>query len=117
MAPLSHLALAALAMTSVAAAPLPTQPSSTATLQPRGLLHDLLEEMNMFGKWMDGKTKVKTKSMLENALEVEKQLKEEHDKRDEDGVEEFRYRICAMYPLWRIEACRLKKGGDHQERN
>ncbi|KAG9565848.1 hypothetical protein KCU77_g6647, partial [Aureobasidium melanogenum] len=94
MAPISHFALAALAVTSVAAAPLPTPPNSAATLQPRGFIEDLYEEMNLFGKWLGGKTNVKPKTMLENALEVEKQLKGKHDKRDEDADSEVTLPIC-----------------------
>ncbi|CAD0096379.1 unnamed protein product [Aureobasidium mustum] len=84
-APISHFALAALAATSVLAAPLPTPSDTADILQPRGFIDDLLQELNPFGKYVDGKTKVKTKDMLENALEVEKQLRG-HDKVDESEV-------------------------------
>ncbi|KAG9653628.1 hypothetical protein KCU95_g5771, partial [Aureobasidium melanogenum] len=118
MAPVSHFALAALAITSVAAAPLPTPPNSAATLQPRGFIEDLYEEMNLFGKWLDGKTKVKPKTMLENALEVEKQLKGKHDKRDEDADGEDTLPICDYHfvePYFR--KCRLNVGGGYGEGN
>ncbi|KAG9674122.1 hypothetical protein KCU99_g3707, partial [Aureobasidium melanogenum] len=118
MAPVSHFALAALAITSVAAAPLPTPPNSAATLQPRGFIEELIEETNFFGKYVNDKTKVNPKTMLENALEVEKQLKGGHDKRDEDADGEDTLPICKhrFEPYFR--KCRLLGvvvGGGHQE--
>ncbi|KAG9945715.1 hypothetical protein KCU85_g7063, partial [Aureobasidium melanogenum] len=83
MAPVSHFAVAALAITSVAAAPLlPKPPNSAATLQPRGWIEDLIEETNFFGKYVGKKTEYKTETMLEDALKAEKKLKGEHHKRD-----------------------------------
>ncbi|KAG9600035.1 hypothetical protein KCU77_g3604, partial [Aureobasidium melanogenum] len=119
MAPVSHFALAALAITSVAAAPLLlTPPNSADILQPRGFIEDLLEKMNLFGKYVNDKTKVKTKTMLENALEVEKQLKVKHDKRDEDADGEDTLPIC-RYRYWEpyFHKCRLNVGEGHQGGN
>ncbi|KAK6002758.1 hypothetical protein QM012_001508 [Aureobasidium pullulans] len=75
MAPLSHIALTALAITSMtAAAPLPIPLNPANTLQPRGFFEDWFAEA--FGKYMKSKTGVnETKNLLDNALEVEKQLK------------------------------------------
>ena len=114
MAPVFQFALAALAATSVLAAPLPTPTGSADILQPRGFIDDLLQELNPFGKYVDGKTKVKTKDMLENALEVEKQLRGQHDKRDEGEVKkEYDWLYCSLMPFCH----RPKKDWQHEEGN
>ncbi|KAH0007069.1 hypothetical protein KCU78_g11965, partial [Aureobasidium melanogenum] len=118
MAPVSHFALAALAITSVAAAPLPTPPNSAATLQPRGFIEELIEETNFFGKYVNDKTKVNPKTMLENALEVEKQLKGGKNKRDEDTDGEDTLPICNYrFAEPYFHKCRLGVGEGHQGGN
>lgn len=68
---------------------------------------------------MDGKTKVKTKSMLENALEVEKQLKGEHDKREMDPDDVSTWPICEelFWPAPYFRKCRLNVGEVHRVGN
>ncbi|KAH0363807.1 hypothetical protein KCU65_g7188, partial [Aureobasidium melanogenum] len=114
MAPISHFAIAVLAATSVVAAPLPTPPNSAATLQPRGWIEDLIEETNFFGKYVNDKIKVEPKTMLENALKVEKQLKGEHDKRDASpiGIIPRPGRTCTTIHWSDAEGREKKKGGD-----
>jgi hypothetical protein len=75
MAPLSYLAVTALAVVSVAAAPLPTQSSYSITLHPRGLLEDLFHDffINPFVKTLP---EPDWKNPMEHAFELEREMKE-----------------------------------------
>jgi hypothetical protein len=87
MAPLSHFAVAALAATFVAAAPLPTQSSPAPSLYARGLsfMENALQDLifDGFNVWVNESGFDDRKKKLQNALDYEK----EHFKGGESGTE------------------------------
>lgn len=79
MAPLSHFAIAALAVVSVAAAPLPTQPSSRTTLERRqgGGFSDFVYDMIQYyaeEEFMKQVGEVSYKPDISNGLDSEEKL-------------------------------------------
>lgn len=79
MAPLSHFAIAALAVAGGAAAPLPTQPSSSVTIERRGFgtfdpFFDMLQWWSEKGPLEDLGDRVSYKPDIDVGLEWEKKL-------------------------------------------
>lgn len=80
MAPLSHFVIAALAVVGVAAAPLPTQPSSSVTLERRGGFSDFITDMIQEyadAEFMAEVGDVSYKADISHGLEMEKELQED----------------------------------------
>ncbi|KAH0288418.1 hypothetical protein KCU62_g5230, partial [Aureobasidium sp. EXF-3399] len=83
MAPLSHFAIAALAVVSVAAAPLLTQPSSKATLERRqgkggsfsNFIYDLIQYYAE-EEFMKGVGEISYKPDMSNGFDYEKKLQD-----------------------------------------
>jgi hypothetical protein len=82
MAPLSHFAVAALAATFVAAAPLPTQSSVSIALRPRDLFQDLFHDV-FIQPFVKTLPEPDWKNPMEHAFELERERKEGGNKGDD----------------------------------